>query len=235
MVRGGRRRFAATARPPLTLSASLSHSLPTTGAGGFSGFARAAIEQALDASGVVQRRSGMANFVGHYEPRGEHWIATHAVDRIVALCGIVPYCLVAIILRLLVARDIFLAGQAKITGPALFGGAAMLPTHVHADILAAFARLFPTAPVSSGFLAHCFVIGEFILPICLVIGLGTRIASALLLIFAVLLEMYFVPGTAWTIHAYWGAVLLVLMSCGPGPVSLDWIVRTLYRGQPITG
>jgi hypothetical protein len=64
----------------------------------------------------------------------------------------------------LVARDIFLAGQAKITGPTLFGGAAMLPTQVHGDILASFARLFPAALVSSAFLAHCFVIGE--LPRC---------------------------------------------------------------------
>jgi putative oxidoreductase len=175
----------------------------------------------------------MTSFVGHYEPRGTHWFATHAIDRIVALCGVVPYTVVAIILRLLVARDIFLAGQAKITGPTLFGGAAMLPTQVHGDILASFARLFPAAPVSSAFLAHCFVIGEFILPICLVIGLGTRIATALLLVFAVLLEMYFIPGLAWTVHVYWGAVLLVLMTCGAGPVSLDWIVRTLYRGQPL--
>jgi len=174
----------------------------------------------------------MASFVGHYEPRGSHWVATHAVDRIVALCGIVPYTIVAIVLRLLVAHDIFLAGQAKISGPAPFGTSAMLPAQVHGDILAAFARLFPAAPVSSALLAHCFVIGEFILPICLVLGFGTRIAAALLLVFAVLLEMYFIPGTASTVHAYWGAVLLVLMSCGPGPVSLDWIVRTLYRGQP---
>ena len=91
----------------------------------------------------------MASFVGHYEPRGTHWLATHAIDRIVALCGIVPYTVVAIILRLLVARDIFLAGQAKITGPTLFGGAAMLPTQVHGDILASFR---PAVPGSAGFL-----------------------------------------------------------------------------------
>jgi len=176
----------------------------------------------------------MASFVGYYEPRGTHWVPTHAVDRIVALCSIVPYTLVAIILRLLVARDVFLAGQAKIVGSTLFAGTGhpiTLPAQANDKVLAVFAKLFPDGAVSSAFIAHCFVLGEFILPICLVIGFGTRIAAALLLIATVLLEAYFVPGTLWTIHAYWGAVLLVLMTCGPGPISLDWAVRTLYRRQ----
>jgi putative oxidoreductase len=176
----------------------------------------------------------MASFVGHYEPRGTHWVATHSIDRIVALCGIVPYALLAIILRLLVARDIFLAGQTKIVGPTLFaepGYTVTLPAQANGKVLAAFAKLFPDGALSSAFIAHCFVLGEFILPICLVIGFGTRIAAALLLIATVLLEAYFVPGTLWTIHVYWGAVLLVLMTCGPGPISLDWVVRTLYRRQ----
>lgn len=174
----------------------------------------------------------MASFVGYYEPRGTHGVATHAIDRIVALCGIVPYTLVAIILRLLVARDIFRAGQMKSLGPTLFAGTGYqvtFPAQANDKVLAAFAKLFPDGAVSSVFIAHCFVLAEFVLPICLVIGFGTRIAAALLLIATVLFEAYFLPGTLWTVHAYWGAVLLVLMTCGPGPISLDWVVRALYR------
>ncbi len=174
----------------------------------------------------------MASLVGHYEPRGTHWLATYAVDRIVALCGVVPYALVAIVLRLVVARDIFLAGQAKIVGPTLFtafGHAVTLPAHVQGAVLAAVAKLFPDGPVSATFIAGAIVFGEFLLPICIVIGFGTRIAAALLFIATVLCELYFVPGTLWTVHAYWGAVLLVLMTCGPGEFSLDCLIRALYR------
>ena len=177
----------------------------------------------------------MASFVGHYEPRGTHWIATHAIDRIVALCGIVPYTLVALILRLLVGRDIFLAGQAKIVGPTLplaiggFNYPVILPAHIRDEVLTAFATLFPNGPVSSTLIANWLGYAEFILPICLVIGFATRIAGAALLVATVVLELYFVPGTWNTIHVYWGAILLVLMTCGAGPISVDWVIRALYR------
>src|SRR5271169_6247317 len=98
----------------------------------------------------------MATFVGYYAPRGSHWFATHAVDRIVALCGIIPYAVVALILRLLVARDIFLSGQAKIVGPTIplsFLGSTysvILPAQVRDEILQTFAALFGAAPVSPG-------------------------------------------------------------------------------------
>jgi putative oxidoreductase len=177
----------------------------------------------------------MASYVGHYEPRGTHWIATHAIDRIVALCGIIPFALVALILRIVVAWGIFLAGQAKIVGPTLpfsFRGSSysvILPAQVRDEMLGAFATLFPNGPVSSALIAHIFVYGEFVLPLCLFIGFGTRIAAALLLIATSLLQLYFVPGELPMVHLYWGAILLVLMTCGPGPISLDCLIRAQYR------
>ena len=42
-----------------------------------------------------------------------------SIDRIVAVCGMIPYALVALVLRLVVARDFFLSGQAKAVGPAV--------------------------------------------------------------------------------------------------------------------
>ena len=94
----------------------------------------------------------MASFVDHYEPRGTHWIATHAIDRIVALCGIVPYTVVALILRLLAARDIFLAGQAKIVGPTLplaiggFNYPVILPAHIRDETLSGLRDAVPERP-----------------------------------------------------------------------------------------
>ena len=177
----------------------------------------------------------MTSFVGYYEPRGKHSIPAHAIDRIVALCGIVPYALVAIVLRLVVAWGIFMAGQAKVLGPTIplsLGGWAhsvVLPANPSDGVLASFASLFPSGPLSSTLLAHCFVYGEFILPICLVLGFATRIAAALLFLALVPAELYLMPGGIPVEHVYWGAMLLVLMTCGAGTISLDRIIRALYR------
>ncbi len=50
------------------------------------------------------------------EPRSSSWIAV-VIDKLVALCGVVPYALVALGLRFVIARVFFLSGQLKIAGP----------------------------------------------------------------------------------------------------------------------
>ena len=50
------------------------------------------------------------------EPKSRSIIAA-IIGGLVALCGLVPYALVALGLRLVIARVFFLAGQGKITGP----------------------------------------------------------------------------------------------------------------------
>src|SRR5688572_8163176 len=65
-------------------------------------------------------RAGMAvsgsDFSLEPERRSSSLIAT-AIDKLVALCGVVPYALVALGLRFIIARVFFLSGQMKISGP----------------------------------------------------------------------------------------------------------------------
>jgi len=178
----------------------------------------------------------MATFVAHSAPpRGSHSVAAHVIDRIVALCGIVPYGLVALILRLVLARDFFLAGQSKVFGPIIplslqsFDYSLILPAQVRDDVLSAFATQFAAVPVPSAAIAYGFTYAEFLLPICLVIGFGTRIAALLLLVMTVVLQVYVAPEALWSMHVYWAAMLLALMTCGPGAISLDAIIRYFYQ------
>ena len=182
----------------------------------------------------------MASFVDHYEPRGSHSKASYLVDRIVAICGVIPYSLVALCLRLIAARDLFLYGQSQVDGPsipvALHGGidfTVILPTHVRAAALQSIAAQFSSLPVAPTVIANCFAYGAFVLPICLVIGFGTRIAALLLLVITVLLALYVEPAALWTTYIYWGAMLLVLMTCGGGPISLDGLIRFFYRKSDV--
>jgi putative oxidoreductase len=180
-------------------------------------------------------RTGMASFIAHPAPRGSHSLTAHAIDRIVAVCGIVPYALVALLLRLVAARDFFLAGEAGVAGPTIplsFHGSSyslILPAGLRDETLSLFAAKFATAPVSPAIIAYCLSYAEFVLPICLVIGFGTRVAALLLLAVTILLQVYVAPDALWTAHVYWASILLVLMTCGGGAISLDRLIRHLYQ------
>ena len=66
------------------------------------------------------------------------------------------------------------------------------------------------------------------LPICLVIGFATRFAAFGLLLMTLLIQFYVMPELWWSTHVYWVAILMVLMTVGPGAVSIDALIRHFY-------
>ena len=91
------------------------------------------------------------------------------------------------------------------------------------------AAQFAGVPLSPAVIGYGLAYAEFVLPLCLVIGFGTRVAAALLLIVTALLQVFVAPDALWTQHIYWASLLLVLMTCGGGALSLDRLLRQLYR------
>jgi uncharacterized membrane protein YphA (DoxX/SURF4 family) len=47
----------------------------------------------------------------------------------------------------------------------------------------------------------------------------------------VLLQVYVVPGMWWPAHVYWAAIVLVLITVGPGAISVDALIRAIYRWE----
>ena len=170
------------------------------------------------------------------EPRSSWFIAT-AIDKLVAICGVVPYALVALGLRFLMARVFFLSGQMKIAGPeipiALFNRdgdfSIVLPAEIKPTTFELFQTQYSALPMPPAVAAYLFSYAEFVLPICLVLGFATRLSALALLIMTVLIQVYVVPEALWTTHVYLFAVLMVLMSVGPGAISLDALIRYVYR------
>ena len=166
------------------------------------------------------------------EPRSS-FIAT-AIDKLVALCGVVPYALVALGLRFVIARVFFLSGQTKITGPeipiSLFNPAGdftiVLPAEIKASTFELFQTQFAALPMPPTVAAYLFTYAEFVLPVCLVLGFATRLSALALLVMTVLIQVYVVPEALWSAHVYLFAILMVLMSVGPGAISLDALIRT---------
>jgi putative oxidoreductase len=156
---------------------------------------------------------------------------------LVGLCALVPYALVAIGLRFLMARVFFIEGQPKIEGPAvpitLFGRDAefslILPAAIKDSTFRLFETQYAALPLPPTTAAYLYSYAEFLLPVCLVLGFATRLSALVLLILTVLMLVYVSPQALWTTQVYWIAILMVLMSVGPGAISLDGLVRYVYR------
>jgi len=162
-------------------------------------------------------------------------ITAIVVGSFVAACAFIPYALVALALRLLMARLFFLDGQDKIAGPRVpvniqdFDLSVVLPLQVKAETFTAFLTQYAALPLSPVLAAYLVSYAEFILPIMLVLGLGTRFAAFGLLIMTAVIQIYVMPEALWTAHVYWAAILLVLLSRGAGQISADHIIRYVTR------
>jgi putative oxidoreductase len=148
----------------------------------------------------------------------------------------VPYALVALGLRFLIARVFFLSGQVKISGPeipvSLIKGAEfsiVLPAEIKPETFELFQSQYSALPMPAAVAAYLFTYAEFVLPICLVLGFATRLSALALLAMTVLIQVYVAPEALWTAHVYIFAILMVLMSVGPGAISLDAIIRYVYQ------
>jgi len=156
------------------------------------------------------------------------------VNGFVAFCSFIPYALVALGLRLIIARVLFLDGQTRIDGPRFsqnvygFDLSVLLPMQVRPDTIADFLH-YTALPAPPMLAAYAVSYAEFILPILLVIGFGTRIAAFGLLIITALIQIYVMPQALWSVHVYWAAILVVLLSRGPGALSIDHFIKLASR------
>ncbi len=177
---------------------------------------------------------------------GSRSIVALIVDKLVALCAVIPYALVALGLRFVMARIFFLSGQGKIEGPVIpinlnilpissstpgFEFSVVLPAQIKDSTFQMFETQYANLPIAPTVAAYLFTYAEFVLPICLVLGFATRFAALGLLIMTVLLQFYVLPAMWWPAHVYWASILLVLMSVGPGAISIDAIIRYVYSRE----
>ena len=163
-------------------------------------------------------------------------IVAALVDKMILLCSIIPYAVVALVLRVVLARAFFLDGQSKIDGPVLpvdlgsgLSHTFVLPAQVKDATFQLFQTQYSGLPLPSNVATYLFTYAEFVLPVLLVIGFATRFATLGLLAMTVLLSVYVMPQAFWSLHVYWAAILLVLMSLGAGAISVDYAIRKLYE------
>jgi putative oxidoreductase len=180
---------------------------------------------------------GAMTDLDEHPERNSHSFIAATANKLVALCGVIPYALVALALRIVMARVFFLSGQPKIEGPVVpislnirdLDFLIVLPAQIKDATFKLFETQYAALPLPPVVAAYLFTYAEFVLPICLVIGFATRISALLLLIMTVLIQVYVMPELWWSTHVYWVSILLVLMSVGPGAISLDALIRYVYE------
>jgi putative oxidoreductase len=71
--------------------------------------------------------------------------------------------------------------------------------------------------------AYMATAAEIVCPVLLWLGLGTRVAAAVLLGMTLVIQTFVYPN-AYVTHGLWAIALLLLMKHGPGKASLDWLI-----------
>jgi putative oxidoreductase len=139
------------------------------------------------------------------------------VARTNALMAAIPYSLVALIARVSTAAVFWRSGQTKLDGWQVSDSAILL-----------FKDEYKLPLIDPTIAAYLATVAEHFLPILLVLGFATRFAALALLIMTLVIEIFVYPD-AWPTHGTWAACFLILMTQGPGKLSLDHLIAQRYR------
>jgi putative oxidoreductase len=135
---------------------------------------------------------------------------TALFDGVIGWFERIPYWLIAVTCRVALAQVFWSSAQTHLanwqTTLYLFGSDYSLP-------------FLP--PMLAAYTA---VTIELVVPPLLVLGLATRFASLVVFGMTLVIEIFIYP-QAWPTHIQWAAMMLVLMTYGAGPLSLDWLIR----------
>ena len=134
----------------------------------------------------------------------------------------IPAWLPQLVLRLTVAIPFWKSGLTKWDGFLQVSPAANYLFANEFKLHVFGAELAYPAPELMAFLSG---VGEILLPVMLVLGLGTRFAALGLLVMTGIIQLT-LPDAWQNFHLPWAAMLLPILVYGPGAASLDhWLLR----------
>ncbi|WP_179059596.1 DoxX family protein [Pseudomonas taiwanensis] len=153
------------------------------------------------------------------------------VVQAIELCKRIPYSLVAFVARFSIAAIFWKSGQTKVEGLAidLVDGTFQLGVpHLSASAIPLFADEYKLPFLSPELAAHMAAFAEHFFPLLILLGLATRF-SALTLLGMTLVIQTFVYPDAYPTHGVWAACLMLLVSQGPGVISIDHLIARRYQ------
>ena len=151
-------------------------------------------------------------------------------DKLIGYCDLIPYALIAVFVRIIVAHTFFVSGQTKIEGPTI-GGPLLgldlifqIPIAIRDATFILFENDYKVPLLSPNFAAYLATFAEHVLPALLFLGLFGRFSALALLGMTLIIQFFVYPDAWWTAHSYWCGLLLVIIARGPGALSLDQLL-----------
>lgn len=134
----------------------------------------------------------------------------------------IPYAVLALIARIAVADVFWRSGQTKVEGWQI--------TESTFDL---FRDEYNVPFIPPEIAAYMATIQEHLFSVLLLVGLASRL-SALGLFGMTLVIQIFVYPASYPDHLLWGALLLLIISRGPGAISLDALIMRKFGGTSIS-
>ena len=153
------------------------------------------------------------------------------LDLAIAWLERIPNACIALLARIGIGVTFWLSGQSKIEGLVLD------PIGLNAELgipgvsegaLELFRSEYALPVLSPELAAPLAAFAEHLLPLMLVLGIGSRFAALGLLVMTGVIQCFVYPD-AWPTHALWSACLLYVVARGPGAISLDYLLARRRR------
>lgn len=134
-------------------------------------------------------------------------------ERLIAPLNRIPSDLLLLVARLGVASVFFLSGRTKVEGVLT----------VTDSTYSLFETEYALPLLPTDFAAHAATYAEHLFPILLMLGLFSRVGALGLFVMTAVIQIFVYPD-AWSIHLSWLGLLLPIIACGPGKLSLDHLL-----------
>jgi putative oxidoreductase len=143
-------------------------------------------------------------------------------DRGIVLAEAVPESLVSLTARIAVGGVFWRSGQTKIEG-----------LHLKDSTFFLFREEYMVPFLAPEVAAYLTTISENLFSVLLILGLASRISAAWLLSMTAVIQLVYPSG--WPEHILWLTALLVIVTRGPGVLSLDHLLFRMRSVPAFTG
>ena len=126
----------------------------------------------------------------------------------------IPYSIVALASRVAVAGVFWRSGRTKVSG-----------ISIREETFFLFREEYKVPLLPPDLAAYLSTIAEHVLPIFLIVGLASRLSALGLFGMTMVIQLFVFPN-AWPEHIQWAALLGLIISRGPGAISLDHLIWT---------
>ena len=137
------------------------------------------------------------------------------MNAIIRLFERIPYSLTALVGRIGIGLTFWNSGRTKVDGWNLL--------KVNDKTLFLFTEEYKLPYVPPELAALAAQVAEHVFPALIILGLATRFSALGLLGMTLVIGVLVYPG-AYVVHATWAAILLMLMTYGPGRIALDHLI-----------